>query len=144
MKTKRKSPTQVAALPFRLLQGEPEVMLITSRETGRWIVPKGWMQKGRAPYAVASREAYEEAGLVGKVKKRPIGTYRYAKRLRLESTVICKVSVFPFHVEKELDEYPEMAVRQRCWLAPDEAASRVEERGLSKLLLSCDLRPCSK
>ncbi len=141
MKSKRKSRTQVAALPFRVLQGEPEVMLITSRETGRWIVPKGWIKKGRAPHAVASREAYEEAGLVGKVKKRPIGTYRYAKRLRFKSAVICKVSVFPLHVEKELDDFPEKGMRQRCWLALHEAATRVEERGLSELLLSCQLRP---
>ena len=144
MKLKRKCRTQVAALPFRMLQGAPEVMLITSRETGRWIVPKGWPQKGRAPHDVASREAYEEAGLVGRVRKRPIGTYRYTKRLRLESTVMCKVSVFPLHVEKELEDYPEKADRQRCWLTPDEAATRVEERGLSKLLLSCDLSPYSR
>ena len=141
MKAKRKCRMQVAALPFRMLEGAAEVMLITSRETGRWIVPKGWPQKGRAPHDAASREAYEEAGLVGKVKKRPIGTYRYAKRLRLESTVMCKVRVFPLHVEKELEDYPEKAHRQRCWLAPEEAATRVEESGLSKLLLSCDLSP---
>jgi 8-oxo-dGTP pyrophosphatase MutT (NUDIX family) len=144
VKPKRKSRTQVAALPFRVLQGALEVMLITSRETGRWIVPKGWPQKGRALHAVASREAYEEAGLVGRVKKRPIGAYRYAKRLPFKSTIVCKVSVFPLHVEKELDDYPEKDFRQRCWLTPDEAASRVEERGLSKLLLSCELRPCSR
>lgn len=141
MKSKRKCRMQVAALPYRMLQGAPEVMLITSRDTGRWIVPKGWPQKGRAPHAVASREAYEEAGLIGRVKKRPIGSYRYAKRLRLNSTVLCKVSVFPLHVAKELEDYPEKTVRQRCWLAPNEAASRVEERGLSKLLLKCQLRP---
>lgn len=141
MKTKDKSRNQVAALPFRVRQGAPEVMLITSRETGRWVVPKGWPQKGRAPHAVAAREAYEEAGLVGNIGKRRIGTYRYAKRLSLQSTVVCKVSVFPLHVEQELEEFPEKLVRQRCWLTPGEAADRVQERGLSKLLLSRALRP---
>ena len=84
VKTKNKHRSQVAALPFRVRQGVPEVMLITSRETGRWVVPKGWPQKGRAPHAVAAREAYEEAGLVGFIEKRRVGTYRYAKRLSLE------------------------------------------------------------
>ena len=136
MKTKNKFCKQVAALPFRLRQGAPEVMLISSRETGRWVVPKGWPQKGVAPHAVAAREAYEEAGLVGNIEKRRIGTYRYAKRLSLESTVVCKVSVFHLYVEHELDDFPEKPVRQRCWLTPGEAADRVQERGLSKLLLT--------
>lgn len=143
MKTKNKVRNQVAALPFRLRQGAPEVMLITSRETRRWVVPKGWPQKGRAPHAVAAREAYEEAGLVGNIEKRRIGTYRYAKRLSLESTVVCKVSVFQLYVEHELDDFPEKLVRQRCWMTPGEAADRVQERGLSKLLLTraLGLRP---
>jgi 8-oxo-dGTP pyrophosphatase MutT (NUDIX family) len=141
VKRKFKSRNQVAALPFRVHQGAPEVMLITSRETGRWVVPKGWPQKGRAPHAVAAREAYEEAGLVGNIGKHRIGTYRYAKRLSLQSTVVCKVSVFPLHVEQELEEFPEKLVRRRCWLTPREAADRVQERGLSKLLLGRALRP---
>ena len=141
MKTKNKVRNQVAVLPFRLRHGAPEVMLISSRETGRWVIPKGWPQKGLAPHVVAAREAYEEAGLVGNIEKRRIGTYRYAKRLSLESTVVCKVSVFNLYVERELDDFPEKLVRQRCWLTPGEAADRVQERGLSKLLLTRALGP---
>ena len=79
-----KKNRQVAALPFRINGIRPEVMLITSRETGRWIIPKGWPQKGRSPRAVAIREAYEEAGLKGRIRKRPVGTFRYQKRLSAE------------------------------------------------------------
>ena len=140
MKKKGRSNVQVAALPVRVRQEVPEVLLITSRETGRWIIPKGWAQKNRSPRAVAAHEAYEEAGLVGTVGKRPIGSYRYVKQLSPTSTVVCKVSVFLLRVEQELDDYLESAARQRCWLSPDEAADRVQERGLSKLLRARSVR----
>jgi len=133
---KRKSTTQFAALPFRIDDAQPEVMLITSRQTGRWIIPKGWPLKGRAPRAVAAREAYEEAGLRGKIQKHPVGTYRYEKRLSPERAVTCQVSVFLLKVEQQLDDWPEKQDRGRCWLPPDEAAARVEERELSSLLVS--------
>jgi 8-oxo-dGTP pyrophosphatase MutT (NUDIX family) len=134
MKRKGRLHLQVAALPFRMHEGAPQVLLITSRETRRWIIPKGWAEKKSAQRAVAAREAYEEAGLVGTIGKRPVGRYRYLKQVSLTSTVVCKVTVFLLQVEQEMDDFPESAARHRCWLPPDEAADRVHERGLSKLL----------
>ena len=131
---KSKPWTQFAALPFRMRDGQPEVLLITSRETGRWIIPKGWPAKNLAPPAVAAREAYEEAGLVGKVGKRSVGTFRYEKRLPSESVVACKVRVFLLEVREELDQWPEQDHRERCWLSPADAAQRVGEAELSLLL----------
>ncbi|QNT68702.1 NUDIX hydrolase [Defluviicoccus vanus] len=136
MKMKTKSWIQFAALPFRMREGQPEVLLITSRETGRWIIPKGWPAKSLTPSAVAAREAYEEAGLVGKVRKRSVGTFRYEKRLPRESVVSCKVRVFLLDVKEELDRWPEQDHRERCWLSPAEAAERVGEAELSRLLRS--------
>lgn len=133
-KMKRNRDRQVAALPFRIIGSRPEVMLITSRETGRWIIPKGWPQKGRSPHVVAMREAYEEAGLKGRIRKRPVGTFRYQKRLPGEQGVICRVTVFLLEVKQQLDDWPEKRSRKRCWLAPDEAAGRVDEEELCALL----------
>lgn len=127
---------QIAALPFKIEGIQPEVMLITSRETGRWIIPKGWPQRGRSPRAVAMREAYEEAGLKGRIRKRPVGTFRYEKRLSAEQGVICQVTVFLLEVKQQLEVWPEKQSRQRCWLAPGEAADRVEEEELRALLVS--------
>lgn len=134
-KITRRSRTQVAALPFRVRDGVLEVMLITSRETGRWIIPKGWAQSGRKAHAAGAREAREEAGVVGKIRKRPIGTFRYQKRLSPEQTIPCKVQVFLFEVGEVRSEWPEQADRQRCWLPVAEAVHRVADSGLRKLLL---------
>jgi 8-oxo-dGTP pyrophosphatase MutT (NUDIX family) len=82
-KDKSRVTTQFAALPWRISErGTREVMLLTSRETHRWVIPKGWPMKKRKPAEAASQEAYEEAGLVGRiVGKRPVGSFHYAKRL---------------------------------------------------------------
>jgi hypothetical protein len=90
-KDKFHGTTQFAALPWRLSEGGTrQVMLLTSRETGRWIIPKGWPMKKRTPAEVARQEAYEEAGLIGHiVDKRPVGTFHYEKRLA-KKEVLCR------------------------------------------------------
>src|SRR5437868_11388014 len=98
---------QVAALPFRHQDGRAEVLLVTSRETRRWVIPKGWPMKGRKPHASAAREALEEAGLIGKVGKTPIGTYRYDKRLKGGEATPCAVEVFPLEVKSQRKHWPE-------------------------------------
>jgi 8-oxo-dGTP pyrophosphatase MutT (NUDIX family) len=110
-------------------------MLITSRETGRWIIPKGWPQNGRKAHAASAREAREEAGVLGKIGRKPIGTFRYQKRLSPETAVSCKVRVFAIEVDELLGEWPEKSDRKRCWLPPAEAARQVGDSGLRKLLL---------
>ena len=131
-----KRPLQIAALPFRLRGSAPEVLLITSRDTGRWIIPKGWPHDGRGARVVAAREAFEEAGLKGRVRKRAIGTYRYAKRLSPKESLVCRVTVFLMEVKSELDDWPEKAARVRRWLAPADAAALVEEPELGALILN--------
>ena len=134
-KNKFQDATQFAALPWRIREaGTRQVMLLTSRETRRWVIPKGWPMKGRKPAEVASREAYEEAGLVGQVVgKRPIGIFHYEKRLGTNA-LLCEVQVFSFWVKKELDDWPEKNQRERRWFEVAEAASFVDEGGLAEII----------
>ncbi|MBP2299707.1 NUDIX hydrolase [Azospirillum picis] len=127
--------TQCAALPYRFLANRVEVLLITSRETRRWIVPKGWTEKKVRPRDMAAREAFEEAGVRGKVSKHPAGTYRYQKRLAGDRSVECEVVVYLLDVREELAEWPEQHERERCWMSPEQAAEAISESGLVPLLL---------
>jgi 8-oxo-dGTP pyrophosphatase MutT (NUDIX family) len=127
--------TQFAALPWRVGEsGTREVLLLTSRETGRWVIPKGWPMKGEKPHEVARREAYEEAGLVGHVPgKRPLGSFQYEKTLNHRS-VLCEVKVFALQIERQLDEWPEKAQRETKWFDARDAASLVDEAGLGEII----------
>jgi 8-oxo-dGTP pyrophosphatase MutT (NUDIX family) len=126
---------QYACLPFRVEDGHPLVMMITSRETRRWILPKGQPETGRHPWEVAAQEAYEEAGLVGSVSTKAVAAYDSVKRMRSGEDLPCTVRVFLFAVEQELDDWPERAERERRWMSPGEAALAASEAPLAQLLL---------
>lgn len=126
---------QVAVLPVRPGPGGAvQVMLITSRETRRWVVPKGWPMKGLKNYEAAAREAYEEAGLIGRVGRRALGSYFYNKRLKSRDTVLCQVQVFRLEVRKQLKTWPEQHERECRWFSVQEAAEAVTEAGLAALI----------
>jgi 8-oxo-dGTP pyrophosphatase MutT (NUDIX family) len=126
---------QFAALPWRISEGgTSQVMLVTSRKTRRWVIPKGWPMRERKPAEVASQEAYEEAGLIGQiVGKRPLGSFRYGKRIG-EEVVLCQVRVFLFQVERQLDDWPEKRERETKWFEASEAARLVDEGGLAEII----------
>jgi 8-oxo-dGTP pyrophosphatase MutT (NUDIX family) len=128
---------QYGAFPFSIDKGgRLRVMLLTSRETGRWIIPKGWPITGRKPAQAAVREVYEEAGLIGVVLRGgPVGHYRYSKRLATGKIVTCDVRVFLLHVRRELSDWPERDQRIRAWFSLEVAAKLVAERDLAKLIL---------
>jgi 8-oxo-dGTP pyrophosphatase MutT (NUDIX family) len=134
-KAKTRTGTQIAALPYRTDEdGAPQVMLVTSRETRHWVIPKGWTIKGLKPFEAAAREAYEEAGLVGRiVGKQPIGSFKYEKLLP-ENRLLCEVQVFLLHVDNQLDDWPEKEQRETRWFDPDEAAGLVEESDLGEIM----------
>jgi 8-oxo-dGTP pyrophosphatase MutT (NUDIX family) len=126
---------QYGALPYRRRKTfRTEVMLVTSRETGRWVIPKGWPKRRKAPYASAAREAFEEAGVVGKVGRFPIGSYSYKKRLKQGKVVVCRVEVFALEVKRLKKSWPEQAEREVQWFSPTEAAETVSEPELSDII----------
>jgi 8-oxo-dGTP pyrophosphatase MutT (NUDIX family) len=131
----REPRTQYAALPWRRRDGgEIEILLITSRETRRWVIPKGWPIKGLKPGASAAQEAFEEAGLRGTVSRKPIGAYHYDKRLRSERTQHVRVFVHALEVQAEAADWPERGQRDHKWTTPAEAAELVDEPQLKTLL----------
>jgi 8-oxo-dGTP pyrophosphatase MutT (NUDIX family) len=131
---KGKTIKQVAALPYRLTTGgEMELMLVTSRRTQRFLIPKGWPMKGKTDPEAAVQEAAEEAGVIGKKARKPIGSFRYWKRLRAAFVPIT-VTVFPLEVQKILKKWPEERKRQRAWLTPDQAGLLVDEPELIALV----------
>src|SRR5256886_10129543 len=108
---------QYAALPYRSSSTQTEVMLVTSRETHRWIIPKGWPKKGKSPHRSAAREAFEEAGVVGSVGRRAVGSFSYEKRMKNGASVECEVRVFPLEVKRQKEEWPEKQQRRVKWLS---------------------------
>ena len=111
------------------------VMLVTSRETCRWVLPKGWAEKDFSGSELAAKEAFEEAGLVGRVAAKSLGSYAYMKRLPEGRELQCRVKVFAMHVERILEDWPERHQRERRWFTLAQAAMAVEEGDLITLLL---------
>lgn len=129
---KRPPALQVGALCLDPKTGK--VLLITSRGTGRWVIPKGWPMEGRTLPGAAAREAWEEAGVEGRILHEEIGRYSYDKDQNKGFSVPVEVRVFPLHVEKCTKSFPEADERIRRWFTPNEAARMVAEPGLKKIL----------
>jgi len=125
---------QVAALCRDSRSGR--VLLVTSRGTGRWIVPKGWPMPGRSLADAALREAWEEAGVQGTVVQTAIGSYHYDKQQEQGFAIPVEVHVFAVEVDGLSEQFPEASQRRREWFAPVRAAELVAEAGLRKLLLA--------
>jgi 8-oxo-dGTP pyrophosphatase MutT (NUDIX family) len=129
---------QYAALCFRVRKkqaGQLEMLVMTSRDTGRWVIPKGWPMEGKKAHAVAEREAYEEAGVKGKVAKEPLGYFHYRKTLSNGMKVPVRVQVHALEVEDMLKTFPEKGSRKLEWVSCEEAARRVNEPELKDLIL---------
>lgn len=125
---------QVAALPYQIDEdGNVKVLLITSRHTKRFIVPKGWPQKHKSEASAAGREADEEAGVRGLVSQTPIGKYFYWKELT-DVLIRIGVSVYPLAVAQQLYQWPESAERKRIWVNADRAMVMISDVGMIPIL----------
>ncbi|MBA97491.1 MAG: NUDIX hydrolase [Sulfitobacter sp.] len=133
----RPKRVQIAALCYRETPHGKEVLLITSRDTGRWIVPKGWPIDGLDGAGTALQEAWEEAGVSkADIEAEPIGFYDYDKRLSEGMTTPVIAQVYLTRVRHIKDDYPEVALRKRRWMTPTAAAELVSEPDLKEILLN--------
>jgi 8-oxo-dGTP pyrophosphatase MutT (NUDIX family) len=125
---------QVAALPWRQTEDGVEVMLITSRDTGRWVLPKGWPEEDEALHDAAAREASEEAGISGGIAEADAGSYFYNKVHSSGAESPCEVRVFPLEVKEVASKWREKGQRKRKWVKPREAIRMVNEPDLCQLI----------
>ncbi|WJH42360.1 NUDIX hydrolase [Aliirhizobium terrae] len=135
---------QYAALCYRQAagRGDIEILLITSRESGRWVIPKGWPMKRKKPHEAAEIEAWQEAGVRGRAKKKPVGRYTYLKWLDDGDVAPCMVEVYEIEVTEIDAKFKERGQRELAWLSREEAAHRVREVELKSLII--DFRPKQK
>ena len=131
----RPKRVQVAALCYRETKTGKQVLLITSKDTGHWIVPKGWPIDGKDGPQSALQEAWEEAGVSkADIETEPLGYYEYAKGLGEGMTVPVEAQVYLTKVRDLSEEYPEVSERERAWFEPKDAANRVDEPDLKAIL----------
>jgi 8-oxo-dGTP pyrophosphatase MutT (NUDIX family) len=133
--------TQHAALCYRLNGPVAEVLLVSSRDTGRWVLPKGWPKKGEDGAASALREAHEEAGVIGRALPGCVGVYSYDKLMPSGPAIPCCVTVHAVEVAYLAYRFPERDERRRQWFALADAARAVAEPELRALLLAFELPP---
>jgi 8-oxo-dGTP pyrophosphatase MutT (NUDIX family) len=136
MATTEDKRTQYGSLPYKVeANGSLLLLLVTSRDTKRWVIPKGWPIKEMKPHEAASVEAFEEAGARGTADKQAVGSYVYRKRLS-RSSITCEVELYPLKVEKLERAWPEKLERKRQWFDAESAASLVDEPSLASLIRS--------
>lgn len=128
---------QVAALAWRPAEAGVDVLLITSRISGNWLLPKGWPMAGLSAVEAAAQEAFEEAGVWGEAVEQPIGAYSYDKLLKDGSALPCVVDVFAIRMLGLMSDWPEMTQRRRRWYSTIGAASQVMEPDLARFLRDC-------
>ena len=127
---------QYGVIPVRQAAGAVEVLLITSRDTRRWVVPRGNPIPGRSPAESAAQEAFEEAGIAGRTDPEPLGRYRYDKRRRDGSVLPAEVVLYRLEIDTLAERWPEMGERERRWFGVEEAAQVVAEAELAALIRS--------
>ena len=125
--------TQFAALCYRIKDDKLQFCIVTSRRSKRWIVPKGWPMHGETPMDAAATEAFEEAGVRGKIYPRPIGVFSYYK-VRSQDELPCMAVVYPLKVKKILKRWPEDRERERKWVSRKKAAQMVDNPELSVII----------
>ena len=127
---------QYAALPYRFTPAAAlEILLVTTRTSKRWIIPKGWPIKGLRPSKSAAREAFEEAGTRGRIGTKSVGVFNYDKMLDEGGiSVRCEVQVFPLLVKRQSESWPEFDQRLVQWVEPNRAVTLIKEPGLKKLV----------
>lgn len=124
---------QSAVIPYHWRKESVQIILVTFLETGRWVLPKGNIERGLTAHDSAAREGFEEAGVEGLVGTQDVGAYQYEKIDKNEMKS-CDVAVFPLAVRHVRKDWPEKALRRRKWMSLDQAIAAVNEKKLKKIL----------
>lgn len=132
--------SQFGAICYRWHKGKPQVLIITSRGTGRWIIPKGWPMARKSPAQTAATEAWEEAGVEGRVHPLCLGIFSYTKAVDRKNALPYVVAVYGLRVKRLARSFPERGQRKRKWVTPRRAAQMVDEPELRQLLARFDPR----
>lgn len=129
-------PIQTGALPWRLGPGNrAQVLLVTGRNSGRWMIPKGWPMRGKTLAKAAAQEAFEEGGVKGTISTKPLGAFRHVKQHLIFRPLEVSILVHALAVKRELAKWPEDDERERRWFALEEAAESVDSQELRQLIL---------
>ena len=131
---KNENALQVAALCYRRRKKNIEILLVKSLGRGNWILPKGWPMEDRSLPKAAALEAFEEAGAKGKIRKKPVGTYRYTKSRKNGELIECEALAYELEVSDIKKTFPESEVRTARWFSKQEAADTVAFKQLRKLI----------
>lgn len=135
---KRSVRTQFGALCYRIKNGKVQILLISSRSAGRWVIPKGWPMHKMTPAEASSVEAYEEAGVEGQVFETCLGIYSHRRQAKDGVLLPCVVAVFPMHVKRLIKKFPEAKQRKRKWFSRKKAAKLVQEIELAQIIKGFD------
>jgi 8-oxo-dGTP pyrophosphatase MutT (NUDIX family) len=117
-------------IPYRINQGEIELLLITSIRKKNWIFPKGFISFNLSAFESAKKEAYEEAGVIGENETVELGSFETKKK-----NGVALIRVFSMEVTKELKDYPEMNLRKRKWYSLNEAIEKINVEELKPFIL---------
>lgn len=144
MRTREKGsglPVQTGALPWRLSRGnEVEILLVTGRRSGRWLIPKGWPMIGKTLAAAAAQEAFEEAGVEGTIDPEPLGAFHHDKQHVVLGGMAVKIVVHGLAVQRELATWPESGQRERQWFTARKAVEQIRSSELAALILQIEKR----
>ncbi len=124
---------QAGALTYQIRDGDLWLLLVQSKTLKRWIFPKGNLEPGMSPHQSASFEAFEEAGVLGTIESRSLGSYSYRKQPE-RGGELCRVRLYPMAITQVLDFYPERNARIREWMTVEQALDLITEEKLKSLL----------
>ena len=125
---------QIGALCYKIMDDKTQILLITSRKSKRWIIPKGWKIDKLTNRKSVALEAWEEGGVQGKVSNRSIGTYDYRKKKDSGDFFTCRVKVYGLRVKSLKRKFPEQGQRQLKWVDTNKAIEYVFEPELKNLI----------
>jgi ADP-ribose pyrophosphatase YjhB (NUDIX family) len=126
---------QSAAIPYKMDdQGKLVILLVTSRRTRRWIIPKGKVKPRTLPSRSAEHEAFEEAGVLGRIGKQPVGAYWQGDALPSGPEGSLHVQAFALEVTEELPVWDEMHLRKRRWFRLKDALRAIDDLEIRALL----------